>query len=60
MIHKYNIYYFIDDFNKDEILKAIDDFTKSVNLFRTQIKQDDLDKIEKFIEEAKAFKEHKL
>ena len=46
--------------NKDEILKAIDDFTKSLNLFRTQIKQDDLDKIEKFIEEAKAFKEHKL
>ena len=46
--------------NKDEILKAIDDFTESVNLFRTQIKQDDLDKIEKFIEEAKAFKEQKL
>ena len=46
--------------NKEEILKAIDDFIESVNFFRTQIKQDDLDKIEKFIEEAKALKEHKL
>ena len=46
--------------NKDEILKAIDDFTESVILFRTQIKQDDLDKIENFIVEAKAFKEQKL
>ena len=46
--------------NREEILKAIDDFTESVNFFRTQIKQDDLDKIEKFIEEAKALKEHKL
>ena len=50
----------METINKDEILKAIDDFIESVNFFRTQIKQDDLDKIEKFIEEAKALKEHKL